>query len=618
MAIPQTSDSLGNVLRLQGLKNVKRRVIPGAEFLENLTPPDTDVSGTSGDMTPPPNLPAMETGAEPAPQSFDVRANQVISEEPSPAPMESGEPEEESIWTRFGRALAMQAGHAPSQKSVASTPPIATEQVEASEGLPPVSSSEEVAAGQELPQSANSTFWSGIGNALKDYVSPTKRREMGEQNKTLLEDAQMMAQGLKPEEERARVAAEKQATQASLQEQLNKAQENPLETVVHGATDQFANTPELQKDFSIYTGIDVTPQMTEMTAKYENILNDLENNLNQEGAGYDEQSQRIKERILSNQSSDMDKYYIGLALLMPLIVGGFFGKEAGLGALGGTTQGLAEAFGRRVNDIRKDEELLADVNKNQSLLNVKRSELDLQRAQIPEQVRKNLPADEREFVKGRGEVKWKDPLTGQQKAGIEVKPGLVALPQFLTNKEDLKEMTKAANELRPVLNYTKELNNITDTISKILPQIRDPDSFTKAIVAGIGGRLPAGYLSKITDEVELDGRKVNAGVELENQIGLLSNAYAQAQKLGQLDRAAQAHMEKIISNPTKTLTTPQDTLNQIISIRNLVQNKLINDVENAGFAPEIVIDELGKQNRKFFGQLNKREEEKQSSELLRE
>ena len=56
MAIPKTSDSIGNELRLSGLKNVsgRRKVLPGAEYLHDLDQVDTDVSGAS---QPEENLP---------------------------------------------------------------------------------------------------------------------------------------------------------------------------------------------------------------------------------------------------------------------------------------------------------------------------------------------------------------------------------------------------------------------------------------------------------------------------------------------------------------------------------------------------------------------------------
>src|SRR5678816_4503226 len=81
MTIPNSAGAMGNVLRLQGLKNVSgRRVMPGAEFLQDLEDPENDVAGISPPM-PEINQPEADFGGELTPQSYDVRANSVSNPE---------------------------------------------------------------------------------------------------------------------------------------------------------------------------------------------------------------------------------------------------------------------------------------------------------------------------------------------------------------------------------------------------------------------------------------------------------------------------------------------------------------------------------------------------------
>lgn len=618
MAIPQASEGIGNLLRLSsGLKNVsgRRKILPGAQFLEDLNAVDTDVSGTAQPM-PEMNIPEADMGGELPPQSYDVRANEVINPEAPPA---QEAPEQESMWTKFGRALAMhsQMGRIPSPQQPPVTPeapPVETAQVDMQEGLPPVTASQEVAQQEESPG-----FFGRIGQALKDYVDPEKRKQVAAENKTLMEDAQLRAQGLDPVVERQKVAQAQEAEDAAFQQRIEEAQQDPVGMPVYGASDRVAQTPELAAEFQTITGVDMnSPEMQEAVKAYEAILTGQENNLEESINLNREQIERIKQRIETNQATDADKFYIGLALLMPLILGGIFGKEVGLGALGGAAQGFANIIGGREKRVREDEEALSAANKDLSNLALKRGELDLAKLGKEAAIRKMLPADAREFIQGKKEATWTDPATGEKKTGVVIKPGLVALPEFVTSSDDLKEMVKSANELNDVKRYTEELNDLTEDVVNIASKIKDKNLLKKGLIAAIQGTLPAGSLSKLSEDIEFDGRKQNAGILLENKLGLLANQYAQAQKLGQLDRAAQAHIAKILTNPTSSLASAKDVIDQILSVRQLTQQGLIRDATNRGFAPEFIINDFGRQNRKLYEGLNKKEEEKVSSALLRE
>lgn len=617
-------NGLGNVLRLASLKNVsgRKKVLPGAEFLNQLEDYDTDVSGTS---LPPPgvgvNMPEADLGGELTAKSYDVRANTAQDFVGNQAATPEPEQEPESFWSRFGRALAYQTHNVPTPPK--STPPVETLQVEASEGLP------NQAPPEQPPSSPNTTFWdsvkslgSTIGNALSDYVKPfgTEEHLYGtgqSDNKKIIEDAQLRAQGIVPEQHRAEQEQAKQAEQAQFQAQLEKAQENPMAYIVYGATDVAANMPELQKQVKEIAGIDFTDQIAEMTKKYEKVLSDQENLTNQEMQGYDEQMRRINERIATNQATDGDKFYIGLALLMPLLVGAIFGKEAGLGALGGTAKGLAGVFQNREEGAREDEKLLADITKLKGQNDLRKTELDLERLKIPENVRKGLPKDEREHLIGKNEITWTDPKTGKQETGVQIKPGLVARNEFITDKEELKEMRKEANEISDAIIPTKDINKLTKDIIYLSSHLKDKNILGQAFQSYLIGKNP-GLSSKLGEEIEFEGRKVNSMIALEHKLKLLTDAYRQAKGMRALTNTVQEHIDGLFRNPSASFQSYRDTIDQMLYTRDLTQNRLFNTVSSHGFVPEILMEELGKENKGVYDQLNYQEGENLSSSLLKD
>lgn len=611
--------SIGNVVsRLQGLKNVsgrseRRRVIPDSGFIDELESPYENVQGTSQTMpdfsqfkSPESNTPELDLGGEITPQSYDVRAN--VANSPSQEP---------GFWNRIGQALAdyvspqKRAAMSESNQSlfnrnheVAQTPPIATAQVDMQEGIPPVTASEQFQqrVRAEAPQPS-----SGILGALSDYLNPTKRDQMSAYNSDLAQDAQLRTQGSTLDEEIAK-------SNEQLQEEVNRAMENPGNFAVYGAANEVSNHPALQAKFKEITGIDYEPQIAQQVSEYEKSMQGVEDALNGINTELDETAEGIKQRILNNQSTDADKFYIGLALLMPLIIGGLFGKEAALGALGGASQGFADVLGGRQKSIQEDEQTLMQIAKEKAQNQSKLGEIGLNTAQFGQNLRKNLPKQENQHLLGMQEATWTDPETGEQLSGVRIKPGLVARPEFIASKDGLTDMRKAANELSEIKTYVDDVNGLTDDISQIVSQLDDPSAVWKGFTQMLTSKSPTA-LAKLSQDVMFEGRKQNAGVLLEEKLGFLANKYGMAQDLGQLDRAAQNHIKKIIENPTNSFLSARDSLNQIMSIRDLVQKGLIRSASNKGFYPEFILEDLEKSNRPFYNRLNENEDQKVISDI---
>lgn len=616
MAIPKTSDSIGNELRLSGLKNVsgRRKVLPGAEYLHDLDQVDTDVSGAS---QPEENLPQLEMGAELSPQSFDVRANKVMLPQPQ-VEQQMPQDQEESIWTRFGRALGMRsqgAGEAPNEQAIPQAPPVETQEVDLQEGLPPVSLSQQEYRGPQAPESSP-----GIWGAISDYFNPKKIEEMGGYNSELRKDAQLRSKGLEPGAFRAQ-EEEQLAQQAQIdQESLDMAQEAPWEVVAYGATDAFAQQPELLTEFKEYTGMDFTPEIKEMTEKYEKVLSDIEKGYDAADLESDDQEKRIAERIQRNESTDADKFYIGLALLMPLLVGGLFGKEAGLAALGGGAKGFADILGRKQKDVREDEQLLADVRKQKQATSVKKGELEIERLKIPAQIKKLIPEDELKDLKGMNIVKLKEPNGEVIGAGPEVFPDLVANLSYYNTPKKREKMTEEAQKLNSDKKFLKQANNATKHVIDAAKQLDDPSWFAKALAIGMSEGIDAGGVSLGANSIKKiyrqnapmikdeNGRSVNAAVYLDSKIEQIKDAYRRNEQMRAFTQTVASHIGSMAENPLYSGLTADDLITQMLILRDRSQQIYVDAVEGSGFYPQPIVQEIGKQNREIYKGLNRRAE----------
>lgn len=598
---PLNSDSLPNLLRLQSLKNVsgRRKVLPGAQYLQDLENYESDVGGTSQPML---DIPPPEMMDNSTPQASDIRANVV---QPTEQPMQEEEP---SMWSKLGQSLANFANYSmPKEGSSPQTPPIETAQVEASEGLPVgVQATPQGGADPRFLGQLGSAL-SSTGQAVKDYFNPSKREQMGYNNEQERQNTQIKMAGGDPNQIR-------QSTDQGFMQDIEKAMQNPWQDSVYGSSDIVANHPALQQEFKQKTGIDFEPVIAKQVSEYEAAMKGVEDSLNGIQTALGEKEEGIKQRILNNQSTDADKFYIGLALLLPLVIGATMGKEAGIGALGGAAKGIADVYARRDKDLRTDEESLLDIAKQQGVNAEKLGNLNLEKAKLRPTLEKNLPDQPNEHLLGMSEVTWTNPDTGQQESAVRIMPGLVAKSEYVNRPDGLKEMRKAASELSEVKSYVDELDDLTNDVVKIASQLKDKNFFSKMFSTVMSGQAP-GALSKITEDVIFDGRKVNAGTLLEEKLGFLANAYGQAKQLGQLDRAAQNHMQKLMNNPTSSLASPRDVVNQMLEIRKLAQRGLVKSAENKGFISDFLKEEMEEKNNQLLQGLNQKESDNRTQEI---
>ena len=610
---------LPNLLRLTGLKNAsgRRTVMKGPPYLENQDDYEMDVSGTANPSEEMP-MPVSDS----SPQSFDVRANEIV--EPQ---------QEQSVFRRIGQALYDYVS--PSKREEQSKqnqalisqanrpvtpqkPPIETEQVAVAEGIPPVSASEQMSAAENSgllssianeaqkpwnPEIGNalSRFAEGTKNYLKESFTPSLGEEVFERNPELKK-----YQKPNPVQEQQKIEDQKE---------IDESMKNPEPVAVYGATDQFANTPELVRKFNEYTGLNFDNQEKELTSKYEKVLSDLESNLNTSNEGYDEQQARLKERILNNQATDADKFYIGLALLMPLIVGGMFGKEAGLSALAGSAKGFGDILQRRSKEIAQDEELLSDVMKDQANLNLKRGEIDIERAKIPSKVKKMLPKDEYEDIKGMDIATFRDPNTGEIVGeGLTVLPDLYADLKYYNTPKKREKLEKKAEDLATEKAALERANAATEDVIKAISQVEDP-GIMRTILSYALSEDKNGALKKFAKqtapEIFIDGRKQNAAVYLDSKIEQIKDAYRRNEQMRAFTNTVANHIGNMAENPLYSGLKPDDLIDQMLILRDRAQNFFVDRAEAQGFLGQPLKNLFGKENREIYGKLNRKEEKKQ-------
>ena len=589
-----SSRTFSGLSRLGSINSSRR--IKDPEELEEEEVYEPDFKNTSNEQ----NLPVATAEGGISPESFDVRANKVINTE------EENAPNYENLGNQLGNLIPERQeqkihNEIPNQPN----PILETENTEQ----------------KAVPKES---FIGKFGRALKNSLNPANPTEIYETLKSYEKPQPVLGKISPPSqvgaqefyEKHPEIKQEEEKKQAILNERLQKSLENPMTESAYGSVDEISKIPDLQEKFEEITGMQWTEELAEKLKDYESVMDERDTGLQRTGTVIDERINDLNERIKNNQATDTDKYYIGLSLALPLIIGGFFGAEAGLATLGGAAKGISEAQQRREKQLGSDQEALNDFIKLKNLNESERSELQLKKAALPSEIKKSLPQSEYEQVEGFDKVTWKDPTTGNEQEGIVIRPGLVVKPSRIRTEKDKEKFEKRADKLTDEMNYVDNIQAESDDLIKIASLLKDNNLGEKFIVSKIAQAAP-GSLSKISQDINWNGKKVNAGVLIQQKLGFIYNLYAQAQKLGQLDRAAQEHMKTLFSNPTNTIATKDDFINQLLNLRKLTQRSIINRVKNEGFDPIFIASESGKKNKSLYDYLNGKVDDKELEEVTK-
>lgn len=563
------TQNLGNVMtRLGGLKNVNRRVMPGAEFLQQLEEPDTDVSGTAQPLpnfanfqSPTQNMPEEDFGGELTPQSYDVRANVV----------NAPEEQEPGFFSKLGQALAdyvnPQKRQEMSEQNAAmfnrgqpapqptrppapqmeqapippTAPPIATEQVDISEGLPPETPSQEMA--METPEMA-------------PPEAPTPE----------------------PKE-----APEPEAKEPGTYVELGAAQK---------VYDDPKSSPELKAEIERIFDTKLTPERTKEVKEFETAVGAFMNKLEGVETALTTREKALMAKIENRNLSASEQISMALALIAPALIGGLLaGKQGFAHGLAGGGANVANALGGRMKDIKEAEELLPEIALEKSKIGKEKLATTQQAAELKRKIQESVPNH------ALKELFTKDGMILNGKLVLNTGNPLLPLKSTaVRNAEDLKTFReKKMPELAEKVSTTEQGLHLLDNLQELLDYSAKEKSglqydylpFYDTTATAFKALVPAGR-DTFKDE---DGNEVKISELYETVLEQLSDMYSQAVGAAGSKTAFKTyreHFREMLPNPftaaalAKGRTQTGTITSQIKSVKDKFEDNIIKKLDSAG------------------------------------
>lgn len=509
---------LGNVIsRLQGLKNVSgRKVMPGAEFLEDLEDDGPDVSGTapqlpnfSNFLPPEQNQPEVDTGGQLTPQSYDVRANTVI-------PIEQEEP---GFLSRIGNA---------------------------------------------------SGFWSEVGSALASYVSPQKNKEMSAHNASLFnrdkKPEQMIQQSaptqqmipptsppieteetdiseglppVTPSQEMAMQAPEMQANQqhtAPEKQQLPEEQEKEPGTFVElGAAQQAYDdpnaTPELKSEIERIFDTKLSPERKKEVNEFEKVVQAFMDKLDGVDTALTAREQSLLSKVENRNLSSSEQISMAMALIAPAIIGGLLGGKQGIaGALAEGGKNVMNVLSEREKGINEAEQLLPEIALEKSKIAKEKLATSQQANELKRKINesvpnhdlKNLFTKDGDIINGKLVLKTGNPL-------LPLKSTAVRSEEDFKNFREKKmpELAEKVSVTEQGLHLLDNLQNLVNYAEREKTGIQydySPFNLYEPIANAVKAYIPA-TRDTFKDQ---DGNEVKISELYETSIEQLADMYSQA------------------------------------------------------------------------------------------
>lgn len=564
------TQNLGNVMtRLGGLKNVNRRVMPGAEFLQQLEEPDTDVSGTAKPLpnfanfqSPTQNMPEEDFGGELTPQSYDVRANVVNTPEEEPGflsklgqaladyvnPQKRQEMSEQNaaLFNR-GQPAPQEAAPQMEQAPVPPTaPPIATEQVDISEGLPPETPSQEMAMeSPEMPQP-------------------------------------QIPQPVQEEAPQAQ-APEPEAKEPGTYVELGAAQK---------VYDDPKSSPELKAEIERIFDTKLTPERTKEVKEFETAVGAFMNKLEGVETALTTREKALMNKIENRNLSTSEQISMALALIAPALIGGLLaGKQGFAHGLAGGGANVANALGGRMKDIKEAEELLPEIALEKSKIGKEKLATTQQAAELKRKIQESVPNH------ALKELFTKDGMILNGKLVLNTGNPLLPLKSTaVRNAEDLKTFReKKMPELAEKVSITEQGLHLLDNLQELLDYSEKEKSgiqydylpFYDTTSTAFKALIPAGR-DTFKDE---DGNEVKISEIYETVLEQLSDMFSQSIGAAGSKTAFKTyreHFREMLPNPftaaalAKGRTQPGTVKAQIKSVKDKFEDSIIKKLDSAG------------------------------------
>jgi hypothetical protein len=579
--------------------------MPGDELMQDYEPPETDVTGISNTLPNFSNFLPQGNNFPPvgpdSPQGSDVRANIVEApqEEPgffsrfgsairnasqvatsppqfgaqAPADMPQEQPgvEEPGFFSKLGGAIrnATSIGNAPPQfgnQTEAQAPPIETAQVDAQEGLPVQTASEQEAAMQQQPPVEN--------------------------------------QPVAPQEE-------------------SPPQENkePMTYAEPGALNSVLEDPAQREEFERLTGVNITPEIQQQANAYEKILKTLTD----EKAAYltrlTESEKEIRDRIQSQTLTGNDKLLMAIALIAPaLLAGALGGKEAFLGALAGGTGQAAKVLEKRDAETKDDQHRLDDIalsrlKAEKETMNASK-DIEIAKAKaldsIPNKDLKELFQRDGRMLGKRFVLPSGNPLLPIESTRLRSMKDYDHITQKV-----LPKISEKVGKVESALGIIDKMDTLMDLVQK--SQQEGLAGGARKVAGGIGyGTIARGMKAAFPNLRDEFVDKNGNDIKFETLYNTYrQNLYDEWRQIagGTQSAASQEQFDQMIGDPFRAAafwkgeSSLAGAEQQINAVKENIEKSIKNDIKSAGFATE-PIEELFANT----GATKKKSEEKRKSD----
>jgi hypothetical protein len=297
----------------------------------------------------------------------------------------------------------------------------------------------------------------------------------------------------------------------------------PDQTVRAGAVEQAAQDPLILEDLARLNGMKEIPEEDlARAAQWQNAYSKRLDQLSEEEKG-------LLQKAESGDLSNLDKFLIGVAIAIPVLMGLRYGAGGFLASAGKGLEGYAGSVEKtqkldsersakaseRMGDIQKERLNLGekDIEVNQKLLNA-----------IPDK-------QAREFLKDRKIRQIGDRVgisTGDEKDALWFDGN-----QLETSDEGIKEARKNLSDAKEKIGMMNKGNQVVDDVLEILNAMPENTGAWEAIKSNwgwftsAGGKNPFGGAPLMIDVKDKDGniRKVNAFEILKQKTAALQDVY---------------------------------------------------------------------------------------------
>lgn len=564
------NSSLGNVFsRLQGLKNVSgRKVMPGAEFVEELEEPPTDVSDTaqslpnfSNFLPPEQNEPESDLGGELTPQSYDVRANTVIPTE------EEGQGA--GFWSKIGSALAdyvnpqkrqeiseknadmfsqnqqrMAPQEAPMEQMIPpSPPPIETEETDISEGLPPVTPTQEMA--MESPEMA----------APQEAAPP----------------------------EQPQAPPDPEAKEPGTYVEVGSAQQ------VYNDPNA---SPELKAEIERIFDTKLTPQRTQEVNEFEKVVQAFMDKLDGVETALSTREKSLLAKVENRNLSTSEQISMAMALLAPALIGGLLaGKHGIAGGLASGGKGVVDLLANREKERGEAEQLLPEIAAERSKV-AKEKMATTQQANelkrkinesVPNQALKNLFSRDGMVLNGKLVLNTGNPLLPLKSTAVRT-------------EEDFKNFReKKMPELSEKISTTEQGLHLLDNLQELLDYSQKEKSGLQYDVIPLyetASNAVKAFIPATRDTFkDEEGNEVKISELYETILEQLSDSYSQAVGAAGSKTAFKTyreHFREMLPNPftagavLKGRTHAGTIKSQINSTKDKFEDSIVKKLDAAG------------------------------------